>query len=55
MNETQIYIKALEDFAKRILTYYGNIDTTSGASVQYYVKQIQNELTKKEMSRWNPE
>lgn len=48
MDETQIYNQALEDITKRMITYYGNIDTTSGASVQYYVNQIKKELTKEE-------
>lgn len=46
MDETKIYNQALEDITKRMITYYGNIDTTSGASVQYYVMQIKNDLTK---------
>ena len=46
MDETQIYNQALEDITKRMMTYYGNIDTTSGASVQYYVNQIKKDLTK---------
>jgi hypothetical protein len=46
MDETQIYNQALEDITKRMITYYGNIDTTSGASVQYYVSQIKKDLTK---------
>lgn len=46
MDETQIYNQALEDITKRMITYYGNIDTTSGASVQYYVNQIKKELTR---------
>jgi hypothetical protein len=46
MDETQIYNQALEDITKRMITYYGNIDTTSGASVQYYVSQIKKELTR---------
>jgi hypothetical protein len=48
MDEAQIYNQALEDITKRMITYYGNIDTTSGASVQYYVNQIKKELTKEE-------
>ena len=48
MNEKNIYNQALEDLAKRIITYYGNIDTTQGVSVQYYVNQVKNDLTKKE-------
>jgi hypothetical protein len=48
MNEAEIYNQALEDLAKRIITYYGNIDTTQGISVQYYVNQVKKELTKKE-------
>lgn len=46
MDEAQIYNQALEDITKRMITYYGNIDTTSGASVQYYVNQIKKELTR---------
>jgi hypothetical protein len=45
MDETQIYNQALEDITKRMITYYGNIGTTSGASVQYYVMQIKKDLT----------
>ena len=48
MNEAEIYNQALEDLAKRIITYYGNIDTTQGISVQYYVNQVKKDLTKKE-------
>ena len=48
MDETQIYNQALEDITKRMMTYYGNIDTTSGASVQYYVSQIHKELKRGE-------
>lgn len=48
MNENKIYNQALEDFAKRLITYYGHLDTTQGASVQYYVKQIKKELTKED-------
>ena len=50
MNEIEIYNKALEDFAKMLITYYGYIDKTTGASVQYFVNQI-----KKEMRRTNNE
>lgn len=46
MNENSIYNQALEDFAKRLITYYGHLDTTQGASVQYFVEQIKRELTK---------
>jgi hypothetical protein len=46
MNENKIYNQALEDFAKRLITYYGHLDTTQGASVQYFVEQIKRELTK---------
>ena len=38
------YIKAIEDFSKRAETYYKHLDTTQGASVQYYIKQIKKEL-----------
>ena len=48
MNEAEIYNQALEDLSKRIITYYGNIDTTQGISVQYYVNQVKKDLTKKE-------
>ena len=48
MTEKEIYNKALEDLAKRIITYYDNIDTTQGISVQYYVNQVKKDLTKKE-------
>jgi hypothetical protein len=48
MNEAEIYNQALEDLAKRVITYYGNIDTTQGISVQYYVNQVKKDLTKKE-------
>ncbi len=48
MDETKIYNQALEDITKRMITYYGNIDTTSGASVQYYVRQIHNDLKREE-------
>ena len=47
MTEIEIYNKAIQDFAKRLITYYGNIDKTSGASVQYYAKQIKNELLRR--------
>ena len=40
----QGYLKALEDVHKRINTYYGFLDKTQGASVQYFVKQICKEL-----------
>lgn len=46
--DQKTYNQALEDITKRILTYYGNIDTTSGAAVQYYVKQIKQDLKKEE-------
>jgi hypothetical protein len=48
MQDKDIYNQALEDLAKRIITYYGNIDTTQGISVQYYVNQVKKDLTKKE-------
>lgn len=48
MNEAEIYNQTLEDLAKRVITYYGNIDTTQGISVQYYVNQVKKDLTKKE-------
>ena len=40
------YNQALEDITKRLKTYYGHLDTTQGASVQYFVEQIKNELKK---------
>jgi hypothetical protein len=46
MGDKDTYNQALEDLAKRIITYYGNIDTTQGISVQYYVKQLLKELKK---------
>jgi hypothetical protein len=48
MQDKDIYNQALEDLAKRIITYYGNIDTTQGIAVQYYVKQVKKDLLKKE-------
>ena len=39
------YNQAIEDFAKRLKTYYGHIDNTSGASVQYFVEQIRSEYS----------
>lgn len=55
MDETKIYNQALEDITKRMITYYGNIDTTSGASVQYYVRQIHKDLIKMEKMQTNYE
>lgn len=46
MTEKETYNKAIDDFAKRIKTYYSNIDVTQGISVQYYVKQLLKELKK---------
>lgn len=43
------YIQAIEDFAKRIQTYYGHIDNTSGASVGYYIEQIRREYRDEEI------
>ena len=40
------YNQALEDITKRLKTYYGHIDSTSGASVQFFVEQIKKELKK---------
>ena len=45
------YNQAIEDFAKRISTYYGHIDNTSGASVQYFVEQIRREYEGKILER----
>lgn len=49
MNENEIYNQALEDFAKRLITYYGYIDNTSGASVGYFVEQIRREYRDEEI------
>lgn len=48
MTEKETYNKAIDDFAKRIKTYYSNIDVTQGISVKYYVEQIQKELKKED-------
>lgn len=49
MIDKDSYLQALEDITKRIITYYGNIDNTSGASVQFYVNQIYKELCDKHL------
>ena len=44
MSEIEIYNEAIEKLADKIIGYYGRIDNTNGASVQYYVKQNKKEM-----------
>lgn len=48
MNEIEIHNKAIEMIADKIIGYYGRIDNTNGASVQYYVKQIKKEMLRED-------
>lgn len=42
------YNQALEDITKRLKIYYGHIDNTNGASVQFFVEQIRREYAEQE-------